>query len=69
MSVQVQYDPETTGPRHFVAAVDDIGFAASVTDSNRWVTNVNKRPLLVFAPCLLGTLLRSVLGHVVPYAH
>ena len=33
--LQVQYDPEVTGPRHFIAALDAIGFAAQLTDRDR----------------------------------
>jgi Cu+-exporting ATPase len=33
--LQVQYDPEVTGPRHLVDAVEDIGFGASPLSGQR----------------------------------
>ena len=35
MSLQVQFDPDLTGPRHLIQAVEDAGFDAQVADADR----------------------------------
>ena len=34
--VQVQYNPDVTGPRHLIAAVEDAGFDAEAISIDRW---------------------------------
>ena len=34
--VQVQYNPDITGPRHLIAAVEDAGFDAEAISIDRW---------------------------------
>ena len=51
--VQVQYNPDVTGPRHLIAAVEDAGFDAEAISIDRWA-------LLLGASCTaLRTLYRQ----------
>ena len=35
--MQVVFDPDVTGPRHLIQAIEDAGFDAQVTDADRYI--------------------------------
>ena len=35
LMLQVELDPDVTGPRHLIQAVEDVGFEAQVADADR----------------------------------
>ena len=51
---EVQYNPDVTGPRHIIQAVQEAGFEAHLLSGNRCVKHVMQRSPLMPKHSFLG---------------